>query len=680
MSVNLSPLGGAGAQFFSNNGVPLAGGLLYTYIAGTSTPATTYTSSSGITALANPIVLDSAGRVPTGEIWLSDGISYKFVLKSATDMLIATWDNLSGINSNFIAYTAQQQTITATAGQTVFDLTIDYVPGANNLAVYVNGSKQIVGTNYIETDSNTVTFTAGLNVGDLVQFSTATPVAPNATSAANVSYTQGSAGSVTTNVQTKLRETISVKDFGAVGDGITNDTAAIQAAIAGISTETILYFPVGTYKISSTLEMPLKVSGNFTIDGNIKWSFKKEILQEGQITVTGTILFDSVWYSKFNHLECAGSLTIYSSDPTWGVFWNNFNMIRCATLIIDLSQGQSVNQNNFNTCKCSGGIHIQGTNIAGIADGHNNVFVSVDTTGANLTASDGTTGVHLLNDSGVNQCNNVLNWYAEISGSRLVYGNWNVLGSNIDSINNPYMIKRTNSSIFSGGGQRNGSYLAIAAKNLCASGDWSQLTGNGLPLQLQIGAGATIVALTNTPSGTKVGYKQVGGDAFRSLKINYPLTTSNTVKLTAFVYQEGSPSKVVEVYSNGVLQGSGVSSYTPLGNNWYLLRISSPSKVIDTAGGYTIGEIIIYTTVGTALSASDFRTLTNFYVTTEEMAALPSANFGQTIGYSTAVPTSGIWAVGDITYNTAPATAGYIGWVCTVAGTPGTWKPFGLIA
>jgi hypothetical protein len=254
MSVNLSPLGGAGAQFFSNNGVPLAGGLLYTYLAGTSTPATTYTSSNGITPLANPIILDSAGRVPTGEIWLTDGINYKFVLKDATDVLIATWDNLSGINSNFISYTAQEETVTATAGQTVFDLALDYVPGVNNLAVFVNGSKQIVGTNYTETDSDTVTFLTGLNVGDLVQFSTATPVAPNATSAANVSYTQGSAGSVATNVQTKLRETVSVKDFGAVGDGLADDTAAIQAALTAGAGKSV-FVPAGVYLITSTLQI-----------------------------------------------------------------------------------------------------------------------------------------------------------------------------------------------------------------------------------------------------------------------------------------------------------------------------------------------------------------------------------------------------------------------------------------
>jgi hypothetical protein len=180
MSVNLSPLGGAGAQFFTNDGVPLTGGLLYTYSAGTSTPATTYTSSSGATALANPIILDAAGRVPTGEIWLTDGISYKFVLKDSTGVLIATWDNLVGINTNFIPYAQQKQIFTATAGQTVITLTtIEYVVGVNNIAVYVNGSKQIVGVNYTETSSTVITFLTGLNVGDVVECTTSVSTTTN---------------------------------------------------------------------------------------------------------------------------------------------------------------------------------------------------------------------------------------------------------------------------------------------------------------------------------------------------------------------------------------------------------------------------------------------------------------------------------------------------------------------
>jgi hypothetical protein len=104
MAVNLSPLGGVAAQFFDNNGVILSGGKIFTYAAGTTSNQATYTSSTGNTAHTNPIILNSAGRVPGGEIWLTDGLSYKFVVKTANDLLIATYDNILGINSNSLGY------------------------------------------------------------------------------------------------------------------------------------------------------------------------------------------------------------------------------------------------------------------------------------------------------------------------------------------------------------------------------------------------------------------------------------------------------------------------------------------------------------------------------------------------------------------------------------------------
>ena len=97
-SVLLSPVG-VGQQYFDNNGVPLAGGLIYTYQAGTSTPLATYTDNGGTVANANPIVLDSAGRVPY-EIWMFTGYSYKFVIQSATATSIQTLDNLYPILQN----------------------------------------------------------------------------------------------------------------------------------------------------------------------------------------------------------------------------------------------------------------------------------------------------------------------------------------------------------------------------------------------------------------------------------------------------------------------------------------------------------------------------------------------------------------------------------------------------
>lgn len=99
MAVSLSALGGAGQQFFDDNGNPLSGGKLYSYAAGTTTPLATYTSNTGLTPLPNPIILNAAGRVPTGEIWVLDGSTYKFALYKSDNTLIATWDNIGGVNA-----------------------------------------------------------------------------------------------------------------------------------------------------------------------------------------------------------------------------------------------------------------------------------------------------------------------------------------------------------------------------------------------------------------------------------------------------------------------------------------------------------------------------------------------------------------------------------------------------
>jgi hypothetical protein len=235
MAVNLSPVFGVAGQLFDNNGNPLAGGKIFTYLAGTTTNATVYTSSSGTIAHSNPIILDGAGRVPSGEIWLTDGILYKFVVQDSANNLIGTYDNISGINSNFIAFTNQQEIITATAGQTVFNLSISYQPGTNSLSVFVDGVNQYgpgAQYAYVETDQDTVTFVSGLHVGAEVKFTTSQLQSAGAVDASQVSYQPPFANSVATNVEAKLSQYVSPTDFGAAGNGVVNDTTAIASAIA----------------------------------------------------------------------------------------------------------------------------------------------------------------------------------------------------------------------------------------------------------------------------------------------------------------------------------------------------------------------------------------------------------------------------------------------------------------
>jgi len=97
MTVYLSSFGGAGAQFFTDDGVVLSGGKIFTYAAGTTTPLATYTSSTGSTLNPNPIVLDSGGRLPE-DMWLIEDQTYRFVLKDSADVQIGAYDNIPGIN------------------------------------------------------------------------------------------------------------------------------------------------------------------------------------------------------------------------------------------------------------------------------------------------------------------------------------------------------------------------------------------------------------------------------------------------------------------------------------------------------------------------------------------------------------------------------------------------------
>lgn len=214
MSVFISPVGGAGAQFFDNNGVPLSGGKLYTYAAGTTTPQTTYTSSSGAVAHSNPIVLDAAGRVPgSSEIWLSSGVSYKFVLKTSTDVLLATWDNVSA------------------NGDPAFS---QYTPSATSL----------------------------LYPGPLTVKSALDQITNQESGSSLIGYLLAKPDAVARTVLSRLMDVVSVFDFlpdaqvqaiianNEAGQDATVVTAGINAAIAASNS---VYFPMGTYMINGTI-------------------------------------------------------------------------------------------------------------------------------------------------------------------------------------------------------------------------------------------------------------------------------------------------------------------------------------------------------------------------------------------------------------------------------------------
>jgi hypothetical protein len=122
-----------------------------------------------------------------------------------------------------------------------------------------------------------------------------------------------------------------------------------------------------------------------------------------------------------------------------------------------------------------------------------------------------------------------------------------------------------------------------------------------------------------------------------------------------------------------------------------------PVMVVNGGGNVSIGQSAtgtarLHLPAGTATAGTaPFKFTTGVHLVTPEAGAIEynGTNFYATPGTvrkrivtmveGTAAPVTGTWAVGELVYNTAPAAAGYLGWVCVTAGTPGTWKGFGLI-
>lgn len=96
----LSPIGIL-VQQLANSGQPLSGGLVNTYVAGTTTPVVTYTDSTGTVQNSNPIVLNSAGRLTTS-VWVPSNTPHKMILTDSSAVTLSTIDQLYGINDPFL--------------------------------------------------------------------------------------------------------------------------------------------------------------------------------------------------------------------------------------------------------------------------------------------------------------------------------------------------------------------------------------------------------------------------------------------------------------------------------------------------------------------------------------------------------------------------------------------------
>jgi len=234
MAVSLAPV--AHQQFFGANGAPLAGGFIFSYSAGTTTPLATFTDSTGSTPNPNPIVLDSGGFA---NIWLSSNIAYKFVVQNSASVTQWTVDNIIG---GIVGVGPQKQIFTSSGTFTIPVAVVKCTVigaggaggGANSTTSGGGGGAGGAGIKWFTglTPSNTLTVTIGVA----------------GTGVSNASGNAGTGSSVASGTQ--IITTISAG--GGAGGAVANGSGGTTVTAIGTGGDLNLGGSPGNPSITST--------------------------------------------------------------------------------------------------------------------------------------------------------------------------------------------------------------------------------------------------------------------------------------------------------------------------------------------------------------------------------------------------------------------------------------------
>jgi hypothetical protein len=464
-------------------------------------------------------------------------------------------------------------------------------------------------------------------------------------------YDQGSTGAVNRPIDQKLGEWISVKDFGATGNGTTDDTVAIQNAINAAQAKNggIVLIPWGTYNISSTL---LITGSNVILQG-----YGGDGLHDG-----GTGAYPATKLVWTGSSYTGSMLAFYTIQGTGNSKINGVGLkniyLDCSGLVAGGVSIISVNNGVFDhiTILHPTFVGVQVTNylagqLAEASDSQLNIFNNISVRCLDLTACLNANGFILTSNAvGTAGANTSFNTYI-YCGGQFQNGTGFLLS---DADNNNFISCR---AFISGTGK--GLWIQGADQNF-----FYDFSCGGFPSKIYV-QGTASGYFGNPKSNCFLFPDQGNGTVYPNLDAN------------CAVYWQGSDG--VGVYSrfnkNVISDSNPSANFLSLneGTTSLIVDNNSQANMLLTKSGVLTNSWAI--NVGSGTTQNDLRISTNGNGNLNLGNGANVAITGILITSTTtgSPPTSGTWAKGSICYNATPSAGGTPGWVCTTAGTPGTW-------
>jgi polygalacturonase len=532
-------------------------------------------------------------------------------------------------------------TATDAATKSYVDQTIDNAelvggsPATVSLGVY-----DVTSTN--DTLKQLRAWTADIETNASNIATNASNIATNTSNISNASNSNVTATGSTTarSLADRFGDVFNVKDFGAVGNGSDDDTSNIQAAItAAYDARTVsetfdtvtVFIPEGIYIVSSTITVPsyitlkgdghnsvLKVKDSCTSGFNVL-----EISQNGANNINFNDF--SIHGNSGNNTQVINGISIKPASGS--VIYSNFNNLyikECTGYAVE-TLNDGAERVRFNDCLFRDCKQHNVYSAKLISSSFNNCTIRTAKTGYSGVLLDGVNNKKIAFNHCLIEENAEYGIYSDravdlaLKGCRIIANSnsgINILRTDTVNITDCQFLNNLGYGALLQGTSGDELIRVQASNNLFFAND-----NDGLYLDY-----CTASAITDNVFDSNSNASANTDSGLYAIRSTYLSILSNTFTGTSQRYGIELESTVTEsfVYDNNIVEfGTG-----RLGDSGVLTR----NKI----------EI---------------------------------NRFGQ----SDAAPTAGSWVVGDIVWNNDPASGEYVGWICTVAGSPGTWKEFGLI-